>query len=403
MATVLVTDAQLGSAIAMIRSLGRAGHRVIAAADGRHSAGFRSRYAAGRLVHPVAADAPDAFVASILAAVERWAVDLVMPVSDAHIIPLTTARARLREAGAQLAVADDDALEVTRDKHRTIEMARSIGVPVPETVVVSDAATAVHEAPSLGWPVVLKPRFSRAVLPDGRMIGLEVAYANTVQELRQRIAGPLRSGDVLLQRMHRGEGHGVEMLAVRGDVLAAFQHRRLREVPFTGGASAYRESVPISAELLRHATSLIKALGWTGLAMVEFKVGQSGPVLLEINGRVWGSLPLAVKSGMDFPARYAGLLLNGISEPGEPDLQYRHGIRSRNMRLELVWIASVLRGTRRYPYLPHPSRLAGLRALLSLLRPSTEHDVLDLDDPGPGLADTMAALRHVTTKVFGGG
>lgn len=403
MATVLVTDAQLGSAIAMIRSLGRDGHRVIAAADAPHSAGSRSRYTTGRVVHPVAADAPDAFIASIVAAVERWRVDIVMPVSDTHIIPLVAARDRLSAAGARLAVADDDALEMTRDKRRTIEMARSIGVPVPETIVVSDAAAAAREAPSLGWPVVLKPRFSRAVLPDGRMVGLEVTYANTVDEVRQRIAALLLAGDVLLQRMHAGEGHGVEMLAVRGQVLAAFQHRRLREVPVTGGASAYRESVPMSPELFAHAASLIETMRWTGLAMVEFKVGPDGPVLLEINGRVWGSLPLAIKSGMDFPARYVDVLLHGPGDPAEPDLRYRPWVRSRNMRLELVWIASVLRGTRRYPYLPHPSRLEAVRALFRLLRPSTEHDVLDRDDPMPGLADLAAALGHVTSKVIRGG
>lgn len=400
MATVLITDAQLGSAIAMIRSLGRDGHRVIAAADARHSAGFRSRYSAGRVVHPAAADAPDAFVASIVAAVERWSIDLVMPISDMHIIPLAAARERLRAAGARLAVADDDALEMTRDKWRTIEMARSLDVPVPDTVLVSDAATAAREAPSLGWPVVLKPRFSRAVLPDGRMVGLEVSYANTLEELRQRIAAPLLAGDVLLQRMHAGEGHGVEMLADAGHVLAAFQHRRLREVPVTGGASAYRESVAIRPELLAHAAALIETMGWTGLAMVEFKVGPDRPVLLEINGRVWGSLPLAVKSGMDFPARYVDLLLNGANEPGAPDLRYRPGVRSRNMRLELVWIASVLRGTSRYSYLPHPSRRDALRALFSLVRPSSEHDVLDRDDPMPGLADLAAALGHVASKVM---
>lgn len=403
MATVLVTDAHLGSAITVIRSLGRAGHRVIAASDAHDSAGFRSRYAAGRLIHPMAADDPAAFVAAMLTAIERWSVDLVIPVTDMHVIPLAAARDRLLAAGARLGVADNEALEATRDKLRTIEMARASGVPVPDTVVVSDVATALREAPSFGWPVVLKPRFSRAVLADGRMTALEVTYANTADELSERIAAPLRAGDVLLQRLHPGEGHGVEVLAAEGRVLAAFQHRRLREVPVTGGASAYRESVDVDRGLLGHAAALIESLAWTGLAMVEFKVGPGGPVLLEINGRIWGSLPLAVKSGMDFPARYVDLLLNGPPEPGTPDVAYRPLVRSRNMHLELVWIASVLRGARRYPYLPYPGRLEGVRALLDILRPSAEHDVLDREDPAPGIADLLAALGHVMSKVARGG
>ena len=45
--------------------------------------------------------------------------------------------------------------------------------------------------------------------------------------------------------------------------------------------------------------------------MVEFKVGPEGAHLMEINGRIWGSLPLAVRAGMDFPARLADLFLDG--------------------------------------------------------------------------------------------
>ena len=62
----------------------------------------------------------------------------------------------------------------------------------------------------------------------------------------------------------------------------------------TGGASSYRESVALDARLLEDSVRLLQALRWTGLAMVEFKVGADGYHLMEINGRVWGSLPLAV-------------------------------------------------------------------------------------------------------------
>ena len=52
---------------------------------------------------------------------------------------------------------------------------------------------------------------------------------------------------VLLQEYGPGEAHGVELLLVDGRPLAAFQHRRIHEVPLTGGASSLRESVPLSA------------------------------------------------------------------------------------------------------------------------------------------------------------
>lgn len=402
MATILVTDSGLGTGITIIRSLGRAGHLVIAADSRRGGAGFRSRYVKHRVHHPRGGTDPIGFVGAIADAVARHRVDLIFPVTEEHTLPLV---GHEREIGCRIAIPDVAGLELMRDKLRSMELARQLGIPTPETEQVTDIASARDVAERLGWPVVVKPRFSRVVDDAGRLHALQVSYANSPRELEERLAPLLQLGDVLLQRYHPGEGHGVELLLSAGRPLDAFQHHRLHEVPISGGASAYRESVPLDPQLLDHATRLMAHLAWTGLAMVEFRVGETGPQLLEVNGRVWGSLPLAVKSGVDFPARYVDLLLAADGSPQggpqpSPMGRYRVGVRSHNLQLELVWIGSVLGGRRAYPYLPAPPRMAGLRALLGLLRPS-EHDVLSLDDPWPGLADLVAATTHAGGKVIG--
>jgi hypothetical protein len=167
-------------------------------------------------------------------------------------------------------------------------------------------------------------------------------------------------------------------------------------VPVTGGASSLRESVALETDLLDQATRLLAAIDWTGLAMVEFRRSPGGTAqLMEINGRVWGSLPLAARAGMDFPGRLADLLLDG-PPPGEAPLatDYRIGVRARNLRLETAWIAAVLRGRRRHPYLPWPGRRAAIGAMASLIDPRIGDDLLSLSDPGPGLAQFVAIARH---------
>jgi predicted ATP-grasp superfamily ATP-dependent carboligase len=383
---VLVTDASRGSAVAFIRSLGRRGWRVTAADADPRSPGFHSRWTTTRLRYPDPALDADAAVETIIGAIERTGVDLVVPVTDDIGLPLAAHRDRI-DGRAVLAFPHGEALAVVHDKARTIALAERLGVPVPPTRSVTDVTSGIEAARDLGWPVVIKPQASRVTRRDGTVEAFSVSYAADEGELRMRIAELEGRTDILLQRWRPGEGHGVELLTDGGRLLAGFQHRRLREVPVTGGASSLRESVPLDPVLLDHAMRLLGELRWTGLAMVEFRSTPEGPELMEINGRVWGSLPLAVRSGIDFPARLADLLLVGPPPAGTaPATTYRVGVRARNLRLETTWIGNVAIGRRRYRSLPFPSRRAALGALASLFDPRIGDDLLTRDDPRPGLA-----------------
>ncbi len=398
-ARVLVTDAGRGSAIAVMRSLGRHGLHVVAADHDPRSPAFRSRYATRRLLYPDPLTAPGEVVDLLHAEAAAGRVDLIVPVSDEVLLPL--ARQRRRFAGlCALAIPDDKALAQVVDKAATLELARRVNVPVPRTVVVHDASEALAAAPQLGWPVVLKPAVSR-VLRDDAVDRFQVAYADGPAALAKAIAPLEGRSRVLLQEHLPGEGHGVELLLDRGRTLMAFQHRRLHEVPISGGASSLREGVAVDPEMLGHAQRLLGALQWTGLAMVEFRVGPGGPVLMEVNGRIWGSLPLAVRSGADFPlglaTLYLGPRLDGAAARGSS--MPRAGMRSRNLGLELVWIASVLGRRRRYPYLDAPRRRDALTAALRLALPGDGFDVQCRDDPAPGIVDAGRAVGHLLRKV----
>ena len=87
---ILVTDAERGSAVSIIRSLGRLGWRVFPAASRADSPGFRSRLASEPVLYPSPSDDPDAYVAAILEAVRRLGVELVIPVSDAAFVEAVT-------------------------------------------------------------------------------------------------------------------------------------------------------------------------------------------------------------------------------------------------------------------------------------------------------------------------
>ena len=399
MTRVLVTDAGRASGLAVLRSLGRRGIEVVAADESRRSRAFVSRYADARVVYPSPLRDAKGAVEAIARAAEAHEVDLVLPVGEDVVVLLAATRDRF--AGiAPLALPEPDALATTRDKLRTVELAARLGVPAPQTRLVETAAEADEAIESFSWPVVLKPQASRRLDPGQNVERFAVAYAAD----REQLALLLRRFEgrcaVLLQEYWRGEGHGVGLLLRRGETLLAFQHRRLREVPYTGGPSSFREGVPLDPELLDYSQRLLGALEWTGPAMVEFKLGPNGASLMEINGRLWGSLALAVKSGVDLPARMVDVFLSPETPREQAQLDYEAGVRSRDLGLELSWAGSVLRGAPRYDFLDVPSRREGLETLVRLLDPRDGFDVMSARDPLPGLAELLGLAVKVPARLL---
>jgi predicted ATP-grasp superfamily ATP-dependent carboligase len=389
---VLVTDADDQAALAIIRSLGRAGYTVLAASGVRGAAGFRSRYNQRALLYPRPSRSPLAFVGWMERAVLALEIDLVIPVSDAALLPLASARARL-EQHVRLALPDNSAISVATNKRRTVELAARLGIPVPAGRLVREPEEAIQAAQALGYPVVLKPARAYRFGRGGGVDGHHTVYVDSPAALRGQLGRLLGAGGLLMQEYVPGNGVGVEVLARAGEPVYAFQHRRLRELPVTGGASTMRESMELDDQLLDYVRRLLAELRWTGLGMVEFKVGPQGPMLMEINGRPWGSLPLAVTAGADFPRLLAELFLH--DELIERAAQYRPGVRVRNLELELLWALVV--GLRRRHY---PPRRAALSVLADLLRPDIGDDFLIADDPLPGLVHVVQLIEGLARRLL---
>ncbi len=70
-------------------------------------------------------------------------------------------------------------------------------------------------------------------------------------------------------------------------------------------------------ELQSIGIRILKKLNWHGVAMVEFKKdAKSGEYkLIEINPKFWGSLGLAIASGVDFPYLASKMCMEGDIEP----------------------------------------------------------------------------------------
>ena len=392
--TVVVTDSDTAAAVTVIRSLGAAGWRVIAASPKRAAPGAWSRYASERHVVPSFETESGRAAEAVTALAHRTGADAVVPVTDKAVIALSRQRDLL--APARLAAAEPEAIDLARDKHRTTLLAGELGIPTPRSEVVADREMARRVADKLGYPVVLKPIRSHERVSD-RIETRSVSYAFDPSELGARLDDPdLGQFPVLLQEHVPGIGVGIELLMSAGRPLASFQHRRLRQVPVTGGMSASRVSEEVDQVLLDHAVRLLGALEWTGLAMVEFRVGPDGPHLLEVNGRIWGSIALPVRAGLDFPRLLVELVTGrlGIEPPDGLAMPAKIGVECRNLELELRWITGAL-AARPSPILPiPPGRGEIARVVRGLLDPRNEFDVQVLRDPLPSALDAGGAVAR---------
>jgi protein-tyrosine-phosphatase len=132
--------------------------------------------------------------------------------------------------------------------------------------------------------------------------------------------------------------------------------------------------------------------------MVEFKYNAQTRdfCLMEINGRFWGSLPLATAAGADFPAMLLDLALDrqiAISQP------YRENIYCRLLSRDLGWYEAILRGgaDTRIASIPRPWEVIKELTLFFSLR--HRFDVQSLRDPLPGIVDVGRIARSYIDRL----
>jgi predicted ATP-grasp superfamily ATP-dependent carboligase len=169
--------------------------------------------------------------------------------------------------------------------------------------------------------------------------------------------------------------------------------------------SVLRESIPLDQSLVEQSFRLLKAIGWEGVAMVEYKMDkcEDVPRLMEVNPRFWGSLQLAIDSGMNFPLLLYRLAIN---EEVAPAFDYEVGVKSRwllgdldNLLIQLKhpWSDNGNGGARG----AGRSRLQACADFFKFHEKNTHYEVFKIDDPRPGLLEcknyVRDLLRHRST------
>jgi predicted ATP-grasp superfamily ATP-dependent carboligase len=384
---VLVLDANQRSALAVIRSLGRRGLKIVAGDHRPHSLGGASKYVATAIRYSDPGALPAEFIQDVIATAERLEIDVVIPTTDLTTMLLASQPDLCNSV--RLATPRADSYESLTDKARLCELATRLAIPVPVTKVANTADAVADSARDIGFPVVLKPARSRYLKGD-KVFSTGVEIVRDSDGLSETLRRQTWLNDIpcLVQQFVPGYGAGVFALYGPSGPAAWFAHRRIREKPPSGGVSVLSESVPVDPKMQVASAKLLSAAQWTGVAMVEFRVAPDGTAyLMEVNGRFWGSLQLAIDCGVDFPWLLYQLTQN--LPVGEPQT-YTVGKRLRWLLGDFDSLIAELTS----PSRGHKSRAIAAFAR-SFIDGRSQQEILRLYDPAPAIVESWQWVQDL--------
>jgi predicted ATP-grasp superfamily ATP-dependent carboligase len=262
-----------------------------------------------------------------------------------------------------------------------LAVAAELGIPVPASIVVTDASAVRSAAREVGLPAVLKPIRSW-VAADGVRCRVISSVHRGIESLISA-AGALvdLQGAAIVQPWLCGERQAVSVIYANGEVAAAFAQVAHRTDPPLGGTSVMRESIPLLPDIAEPSEKLVRAIGLEGYSEIEFRRDARGTArLMEVNPRLSASVEVAVRSGVDFP-----LLLYRWARGAKLERcrAYRTGVRMRWLGGDLRWLAKTMIHREEPDAVPFQAAVAQFgRDFLH----RTHYDYIDAHDLRPTLA-----------------
>lgn len=393
---ILITDGENRSALAATRSLGRKGCRVVVAAKQPRSLASSSKYCALGMAVPDPGLDGEGYAAIIRDIAVKERIDFIFPMTEVSIYLLNQVRDKL-PPDVVLACAPADKMNAVSNKSDLFRLADHLSVPMPRTFFLSGADELPRVLQDIDrYPVVIKPALSKIPLAGGGFLSGGILYASSKKELEQYyLSDPVLQHPSMIQERIVGPGTGLFTLFDQDRPLALFSHRRVREKPPSGGVSVVSESVPLDEEMVDHAERLLSTVGWQGVAMVEFKrdLRDGKAKLMEINGRFWGTLQLAVASGVDFPGLYLDLLQG--KKPASLVREYKIGQKLKWFFGTLDHLLIRLKNNDLDLNLPPdaPTKFGALFEFMKIIEKNTSFDVFNRNDRGPFWYEARNYLR----------
>lgn len=379
MKQVLVTDAQMRSSLAVIRSLGKHNISVTAGEETHFATGFFSKYCAKKIVYPSPILHKEEFINFIIDLVQHNNYDMIIPVANPCLESIIENEKEISPY-CRIALPPKEIFYKGYNKENTIKLAIENKIDCPKTFFIEHVEELYKYENQFEYPLVIKPKISAG--SRGMVI------CNSFDDLIKKYAQVTdQYGNILIQEYipNGGELGVYTLFNKNSEPVAVTVQKRIRSYPINGGPSTCRESIKneISHKVIETAFQFLRSINWVGVAMVEFRIDSRDgiPKLMEINPRFWGSLQLSILSGVDFPYLLYRLM---NEERVDSHLDYIGGVKCRwILPGDILW------------YLSSPNKFKNLP---EFLRFDISDDIISLQDPLPTLGFCLATSRYIFDK-----
>jgi predicted ATP-grasp superfamily ATP-dependent carboligase len=383
--------------LSLIRDLGRNGFTTIGIGN-KGAIGHASKYCNTAIVRE---GNSEGVISQLLTLGGDPKTNFLICISEGDISLINQNRKAL-SAVFTLLVPEQQKMDIVLDKYKTKEIADTLGIDSPKSYKIKTLADVDSFADALLFPVVLKwanPLTVQKMLAKSGVPLHKLQYAQNLTELKAFLAVYEEvHAYPLIQEYCDGKGLGQFFLCKDGQAYIEFQHERIHEWPPEGGTSTFCRSLPldIHQDCMHKSKKLLNKLKWSGVAMVEYRYSSEKQkyVLMEINGRFWGSTPLAMYAGTEFASNLVRLLglQQTVTQPTLshynclymiPELKRLHRLLFQSNKIEDPNIQ-----------FSKPTEIfIVFKALFSF---KTKYFVFDFDDPMPFFTD----MQNVCKKIF---
>ena len=399
---VLITDGENRSSLAATRSLSGKGHKIIVSGKKKQNISSASKYCIKAYKTKDPLRDGDDYIDNIVKIINKEKIDVVLPMSEPTIYLLNEYHHVIPKS-AIIACPEQEKVNLIFDKYKLFKLAASCDVPIPATVFINNREELPAKEGQLPeFPLVVKPGMSRIRTKAG-FLAAGVMYVHNLDELKTLYSHEeVLKYPSMIQEKIVGPGTGLFTLFDGKKHLALFSHKRLREKPPWGGVSVVCQSVSLDDKMVEASKKLLSAVGWRGVAMVEFKrdLRDGTAKLMEINGRFWGSLQLAISSGVDFPNLFIDYLVG--KAPSEAVSSYKKGYKLKWILGTLDHLIIRLKNTHHELYNDQEYQ-SKRRAFLDFMRikeRDTCFDVFDSHDLKPFMLEVKEYTKDILSKII---